>query len=144
MLLPTGDVVIEDEFTTGVENYKEFFYTLVGLSGEGQNFDGNGMYVRFQTGGGAESLSLGSASANTGELFGNAVAVPLGNRPFYPGRKPPYRPTVKCHTQTRPDLNGPAAAKSPPTGQAALAAKKALPELRKKLRPFGSKDGVRK
>ncbi|HEX5782853.1 MAG TPA: MlaD family protein, partial [Solirubrobacteraceae bacterium] len=47
VLLPTGDVVIEDEFTTGVENYKEFFYTLVGLSGEGQNFDGNGMYVRF-------------------------------------------------------------------------------------------------
>ena len=85
VLLPTGDVVIQDEFTTGVENYKEFFYTLVGLSGEGQNFDGNGMYVRFQTGGGAETLSLGSASSNTGELFGNAVAVPLGNRPFYPG-----------------------------------------------------------
>jgi phospholipid/cholesterol/gamma-HCH transport system substrate-binding protein len=142
VLLPTGDVVIEDEFTTGVENYKEFFYTLVGLAGEGQNFDGNGMYVRFQTGGGAEALSLGSASANTGELFGNAVAVPLGNRPFYPGRKPPYRPNVRCHTQTPPDLNGPAAAKSLPTGQAALAAKKALPELRAKLRPFGpTKDG---
>ena len=31
VLLPTGDVVIQDEFTTGVENYKEFFYTLVGL-----------------------------------------------------------------------------------------------------------------
>jgi len=143
VILPTGDVVIEDEFTTGVENYKEFFYTLVGLSGEGQNFDGNGMYVRFQTGGGSEALSLGSASSNTGELFGNAVAVPLGNRPFYPGRKPPYRPNATCHKQTRPDLNGPAAAKSAPTGQAALAAKRALPELRKKLRPFGSKDGVR-
>jgi phospholipid/cholesterol/gamma-HCH transport system substrate-binding protein len=144
VLLPTGDVVIEDEFTTGVENYKEFFYTLVGLSGEGQNFDGNGMYVRFQTGGGSQQLSLGSASSNTGELFGNAVAVPLGNRPFYPGRKPPYRPNVACHTQRRPNLNGPAAAKSLPTGQAALAAKKALPELRAKLRPFGDKDGVRK
>jgi phospholipid/cholesterol/gamma-HCH transport system substrate-binding protein len=144
VLLPTGDVVIEDEFTTGVENYKEFFYTLVGLAGEGQNFDGNGMYVRFQTGGGSQALSLGSASSNTGELFGNAVAVPLGNRPFYPGRKPPYRPNEPCYRQTRPDLNGPAAAKSPPTGQAALAAKKALPELRKKLRPFGSKDGVRR
>jgi phospholipid/cholesterol/gamma-HCH transport system substrate-binding protein len=142
VLLPTGDVVIEDEFTTGVENYKEFFYTLVGLSGEGQNFDGNGMYVRFQTGGGAETLSLGSASANTGELFGNAIAAPLGNRPFYPGRKPPYRPNEPCFRQTPPNLNGPAAAKSPPTGQAALAAKKALPELRAKLRPFGStKDG---
>jgi phospholipid/cholesterol/gamma-HCH transport system substrate-binding protein len=144
VILPTGDVVIQDEFTSGVENYKEFFYSLVGLSGEGQNFDGNGMYVRFQTGGGAESLSLGSPSASTGELFGNAVALPLGNRPAYPGRKPPYRPTVPCYTQRRPDLNGPAAAKSLPTGQATLAAKKALPELRRKLRPFGSKDGVRK
>jgi phospholipid/cholesterol/gamma-HCH transport system substrate-binding protein len=144
VILPTGDVVIQDEFTTGVENYKEFFYTLVGLSGEGQNFDGNGMYVRFQTGGGAESLSLGSASSSTGELFGNAIAVPLGNRPAYPGRKPPYRPTATCYKQARPDLNGPAAARSAPTGQAALAAKKALPELRRKLRPFGSRDGVRK
>jgi hypothetical protein len=144
VLLPTGDVVIRDGFTTGVENYKEFFYTLVGLAGEGQNFDGNGMYVRFQTGGGAESLSLGSASSNTGELFGNAIAVPLGNRPFYPGRRPPYRPTVNCYTQTRPNLNGPAAAKSLPTGQAALAAKKALPELRARLRPFGDKDGARR
>jgi phospholipid/cholesterol/gamma-HCH transport system substrate-binding protein len=144
VILPTGDVVIEDEFTTGVENYKEFFYTLVGLSGEGQNFDGNGMYVRFQTGGGSEALSLGSASSNTGELFGNAIAVPLGNRPFYPGKKPPYRPTAACYKQTRPNLNGAAAAKSLPTGQAALAAKKALPELRRKLRPFGDEDGVRK
>jgi phospholipid/cholesterol/gamma-HCH transport system substrate-binding protein len=144
VILPTGDVVIQDEFTTGVENYKEFFYALVGLSGEGQNFDGNGMYVRFQTGGGSQTLSLGSASANTGELFGNAIALPLGNRPAYPGRRPPYRPTVPCYTQTLPNLNGPAAAKSPPTGQAAVAAKKALPDLRRKLRPFGSEDGVRR
>jgi phospholipid/cholesterol/gamma-HCH transport system substrate-binding protein len=144
VILPTGDVVIRDEFTSGVENYKEFFYALVGLSGEGQNFDGNGMYVRFQTGGGADTLSLGSASSSTGQLFGHAIAPPLGNRPAYPGRKPPYRPTEPCYRQRRPELNGPAAAKSLPTGQATLAAKKALPELRRKLRPFGSKDGVGK
>ena len=143
VLLPTGDVVIRDEFTTGVENYKEFFYTLVGLAGESQNFDGNGMYVRFQTGGGANTLTLGSATS--GDLFGNAVAAPLGNRPVYPGRKPPYRPTATCFRQTRPDLNGPAAARSAPTGQASLSARNALPELRRKLRPFGSeKDGERK
>jgi phospholipid/cholesterol/gamma-HCH transport system substrate-binding protein len=142
IILPVGDVVIEDEFTTGVENYKEFFYTLVGLSGEGQNFDGNGMMVRFQPGGGTQSLTLGSETSSTGQLFGNTVAVPLGNRPFYPGRRSPYRPTAQCYKQTPPNLNGPAAAKSPPTGQAALAAKNALPELRAKLRPFGpTKDG---
>jgi phospholipid/cholesterol/gamma-HCH transport system substrate-binding protein len=139
VLLPTGDVPIEDEFTTGVENYKEFFYTLVALAGEGQNFDGNGMYVRFQTGGGSQSVSLGSQTASTGQLFGNNIAVPLGNRPFYPGKRPPYRPKATCYKQTPPNLNGPAAAKSAPTGQAALAARNALPLLRKKLRPFGSK-----
>jgi phospholipid/cholesterol/gamma-HCH transport system substrate-binding protein len=146
VLLPTGDVVIRDEFTTGVENYKEFFYTLVGLSGEGQNFDGNGMYVRFQPGGGTQTVSLGEAGTSSGQLFGNNVGVPLGNRPFYPGRRPPYRPEEPCHEQTPPDLNGPAAAKSPPTGAAATAAKERLPELRRKLRPFAGmrKDGARR
>jgi phospholipid/cholesterol/gamma-HCH transport system substrate-binding protein len=144
VILPTGDVPIQDEFTTGVENYKEFFYTLVALSGEGQNFDGNGMYVRFQTGGGANTVSLGNSSFNSGELFGNNIAVPLGNRPAYPGKKSPYKPNAPCYKQTRPNLNGPAGAKTLPRGQAALAARKALPLLRKKLRPFGSKkDGAR-
>jgi phospholipid/cholesterol/gamma-HCH transport system substrate-binding protein len=146
VILPTGNVPIQDEFTTGVENYKEFFYTLVGLSGEGQNFDGNGMYVRFQTGGGSQTVSLGSATSSTGQLFGNNVGVPLGNRPFFPGKRSPYKPDATCYKQKLPDLNGPAAAKSPPTGAAAaaLAAKKALPLLREKLRPFGSKkDGTR-
>jgi phospholipid/cholesterol/gamma-HCH transport system substrate-binding protein len=146
VLLPTGDKVIQDEFTTGVENYKEFFYTLVGLSGEGQNFDGNGMYVRFQTGGGTNTVSLGSQSASTGQLFGNNVPVPLGNRPFYPGKRSPYKPKATCYKQQLPNLNGPASAKSAPTGAAAAAAaaKHALPLLRAKLRPFGSKkDGTR-
>jgi virulence factor Mce-like protein len=142
VVLPTGDVVIQDEFTTGVENYKEFFYTLVGLAGEGQNFDGNGMYVRFQTGGGTHTVSLGKSSNGAAPQFGNNVAVPLGNRPAYPGKRPPYKPTVPCYKQTLPNLNGPAAAKTPPQGGAALAARHALPLLRKKLRPFGTKTGV--
>jgi phospholipid/cholesterol/gamma-HCH transport system substrate-binding protein len=145
VVLPTGNVVIQDEFTSGVENYKEFFYTLVGLAGEGQNFDGNGMYVRFQTGGGSQSVSLGSATASSGQLFGNNVAVPLGNRPAWPSKKPPYKPSATCYKQTRPNLNGPAGAKTLPTGAAATAAaKNALPLLRSKLRPFGSKkDGAK-
>ena len=146
VILPTGDVVIQDEFTTGVENYKEFFYTLVGLSGEGQNFDANGMYVRFQPGGGSQQVSLGSQSSNSGQLFGNNVAVPLGNRPFYPGSRSPYRPDAPCHEQRLPELNGPAAAKSAPTGQAAAAraARNSLPLLQAKLRPFGTRDEAKK
>jgi phospholipid/cholesterol/gamma-HCH transport system substrate-binding protein len=150
VVLPTGDVVIKDEFTTGVENYKEFFYALVGLAGEGQNTDGNGMYVRFQVGGGSQTVSLGSKSSNTGELFGNNVQVPLGNRPAYPGKRPPYKPDVPCYTNKLPDLNGPASAKSDPTGAPATAAQATsvsdrlkrqadLEAVRAKLHPFGSK-----
>ena len=48
--------------TTGVENYKEFWYAMVALAGEGQNFDGNGSYVRFQAGGGSQTVSTGKTT----------------------------------------------------------------------------------
>jgi phospholipid/cholesterol/gamma-HCH transport system substrate-binding protein len=115
IILPTGDVPITDEFATGAQNYKEFFWTLVGLAGESQNFDGNGQMVRFQTGGGSETLSLGSTTSPTGQLFGSTVGVPLGNRPAYPGKRPPYKPDVRCIDNERPNLNGPASARTDPT-----------------------------
>ncbi len=143
VVLPTGDVVIKDEFETGRENYKDFFYAMVGLAGEGQNFDGNGMYVRFQTGGGSQQVSLGQGSAGSPPQFGGLPTPPLGNRPFYPGKLPPYRSNVPCHTQKLPDLNGPAAAKVAPNQGAATANSTAraarLRTLRSKIRPFGSK-----
>ena len=104
-VLPVGDTVIQDgPFTTGVENYKEFFQSFVGLSGESQNFDGNGQYTRFQTGGGDQTVSTGQLPG-TGSLFGNAAAVPLGTRPAMPSRRPPYNRKVPCHRNALPDLN---------------------------------------
>jgi len=146
VIVPTGDVVIRDEFTTGRENYKDFFYGLVGLAGEGQNFDGNGMMVRFQTGGGAQQVSLGQGSAGSPPQFGGLPTPPLGNRPFYPGKIPPYRPDQPCHKQQLPNLNGPAAAKSPPgagapTAQTTARAAK-LRTIRSKIRPFGTRRGA--
>jgi phospholipid/cholesterol/gamma-HCH transport system substrate-binding protein len=151
-ILPTGDLVLNDEFKTGAPNYKEFIWALVGLAGEGQNFDGNGQYVRFQTGGGSQQVSAGQASSNSGKVFGNNVAVPLGNRPFYPGKRPPYKPDVPCYTQKLPDVNGPASAKTPPSDTSSNTPAPVptatplptvptlpLPALRKHLRPFGSK-----
>jgi phospholipid/cholesterol/gamma-HCH transport system substrate-binding protein len=114
IVLPTGDVVIQDgPLTTGVENYKEFWWTLVGLSGESQNFDGNGQYVRFQTGGGTQLVSTGTSSLSGNELFGNAVERPLGTRPKYPGKRPPYNSDVPCYQNDPPNLNGPAAETGP-------------------------------
>jgi phospholipid/cholesterol/gamma-HCH transport system substrate-binding protein len=137
VVLPTGNVVIHDEFDTGRENYKDFFYALVGLSGEGENFDGNGSYVRFQTGGGSQSVSLGKGSAGAAPQFGGLPTPPLGNRPFYPGKLPPYVSDKPCYEQELPDLNGPAAAKQAPSSGGATAAR--LNALRSKIRPFGTK-----
>jgi phospholipid/cholesterol/gamma-HCH transport system substrate-binding protein len=145
VILPTGDVVIRDEFTTGRENYKDFFYTMVGLAGEGANYDGNGIYVRFQTGGGAQQVSLGQGSAGSPPQFGSLPTPPLGNRPFYPGKIPPYRSDQPCYTQKLPDLNGPAAAKAPPSGartttsRSGTARTARLRTLRGKIRPFGTR-----
>jgi phospholipid/cholesterol/gamma-HCH transport system substrate-binding protein len=103
-VLPSGDTVIQDgPLTTGVKNYQEFLQTLVGLVGAGQNFTGNGVYTRFQPGGGAFEVQTGSVGS-LGRRFGNATAPPLGTRPAR-GPKPPYRPGVACHTQGPPDLN---------------------------------------
>ena len=113
VVLPTGDVAIQDEFATGRENYKEFFYALVGLAGEGQNFDGNGQYVRFQTGGGDHVIRLGRSGTGGPPQFGALPVRQLGTRPRYPGTPSPFRTDVPCAGQQRPDLNGPAAAQGP-------------------------------
>jgi virulence factor Mce-like protein len=107
-ILPTGDVKIQDgQFTSNVENYKEFWYSMVGLAGESQNFDGNGHYVRFATGGGSQSISTGKyGGANGAELYSNVNEPPLGTRPAYPGKRSPYNHTANCKDQTLPDLNG--------------------------------------
>jgi virulence factor Mce-like protein len=117
VVLPTGDVKISDgPFTTGVENYKEFWYSMVGLAGEGQNFDGNGMYVRFQPGGGDQTISLAGPGGASDKAFANAIAAPLGTRPAFPRSRPPYKPSVACYKNPLPDLNG--AATGPADGSA--------------------------
>jgi phospholipid/cholesterol/gamma-HCH transport system substrate-binding protein len=108
VFLPAGDVKIQDgAFTTGKENYKEFAYGLVGLAGEGQGRDGNGQYVRFQTGGGSYPFTTLPYGTNpVGEKnYGNAVAPPQGTRPPYPNKLPPKVHDQPCYKQPVPDLN---------------------------------------
>ena len=108
VILPAGNVKLGDgALSTGEENYKEFWYTMVGLAGEGQNFDGNGQYVRFQPGGGDQTVELGGADLASTPLFGYALQSSLGTRPAYPGKgqRPPYRPDVPCYKQPLPDYN---------------------------------------
>ena len=105
VILPTGDVRIQDgTFTTGLRNYQEFFQTMVGLAGESQNFDGNGSYTRFMTGGGAYRVQTDVARQQGSPLYGAATAPPLGTRPAR-GPKPPFKPSVPCYKQELPNLD---------------------------------------
>jgi phospholipid/cholesterol/gamma-HCH transport system substrate-binding protein len=107
-ILPTGDIKISDgQFTSNEENYKEFWYAMVGLAGESQNFDGNGHYVRFAVGGGSQTLSTGKYGGAAGEqLHSHVNEPPLGTRPAYPGKRSPYNHTALCQDQKLADLNG--------------------------------------
>ena len=170
VILPTGDIVIREpegrkQFESGVENYKEFWYTLVGLSGESQNFDGNGQYVRFQVGGGTQTVSTGRTNFGNAEQFFNNASPPVGVRPVFPGKRPPYRPDVACHTNELPDLNsarvgppdggqGPGSGDPPPAGTTPALPPLPLPraqregvarQLLSRLNPFrGAKKGSKR
>jgi phospholipid/cholesterol/gamma-HCH transport system substrate-binding protein len=105
VILPTGDARIDDgAFSTGLRNYQEFFQTTVGLAGESQNFDGNGSYTRFMSGGGAFPVQTQQVQQQGSPLFGSATSPPVGTRPAR-GGKPPYKPNAPCHKQKPPDLN---------------------------------------
>jgi ABC-type transporter Mla subunit MlaD len=104
-ILPTGDKPVDDGFlSTGLPNYKEFWQTMTSLSGESQNFDGNGSYTRFQTGGSNNTVSTGPTTIGGPPRFGNAAAPPVGTRPARPATKPPYNRTLACYKNALPNL----------------------------------------
>jgi phospholipid/cholesterol/gamma-HCH transport system substrate-binding protein len=108
VVLPSGETVIQDgAMSTGLKNYQEFLQALQGFVGAGQNFTGNGIYTRYQPGGGAYPVQTGAVGAG-GRVpqarHGNATAPPLGTRPVR-GPKPPKKPNATCYKQGVPDLN---------------------------------------
>jgi phospholipid/cholesterol/gamma-HCH transport system substrate-binding protein len=107
VLVPTANQTIEDQFSTGGPNYREFFYSLANLAGQSQNFDGNGPYLRIQAGGGPTlvgepnpTLEQQTEKAN----FARTAVTPVGTQPQL-GGKPPLRPNVRCYTNSPPDVN---------------------------------------
>jgi phospholipid/cholesterol/gamma-HCH transport system substrate-binding protein len=113
VIYPAGNTKLQDgTSTSGVEDYKEFWYSLVGLDSIGQSFDGNGPMVKFLVGNSGNTLRSQPASIlgtdYKGEpLLGRSPLAPLGTRPAYPAEEPPYEPLVPCYTQALPNFNGP-------------------------------------
>ncbi|HEU4974330.1 MAG TPA: MlaD family protein [Baekduia sp.] len=107
-ILPTGNIKVQDgAFSSGTENYKEFWYSIVGMAGEGQNFDGNGHYIRAGVGGGGQTVRTGKYGGDGASLIGHANQPPLGTRPAYPGSTPPpHNGEAACKDQAVADVNG--------------------------------------
>ena len=109
VLVPTANQTIDDRFSTGGPNYREFLYYLVNFAGVTQNFDGNGPYIRVQPGGGEVLVKQENPSGNLStdkQDWAHVVEAPLGVQPQLGGR-PPKKPDVRCSTQPVPDVNGP-------------------------------------
>ncbi len=120
VFVPAGEVVIKDQFETGVENYKEFFFSLAAQSGESQTFDGNGSLLGIQPSGGDVLAAADNAAGVPGnqKLYSNTIAPPLGTQPVLPDKPPPIRSDVPCHKNDVPDINCPASAFGPPSPEA--------------------------
>ena len=119
VMVPTGDQVINDQFSTGQPNYREFLYTLVNLAGMAQNFDGNGPYARAQAGGGPVLVGEANPFGNKATLsdqrnYAHTIEDPKGTQPQLT-KRPPLKPGVLCYTNPVPDVNGPQGQVGPPS-----------------------------
>ncbi len=130
VIYPAGNTKLQDgSATSGVEDYKEFWYGLVGLSGIGQGFDGNGPRAKFLVGNSGQTLRSrpdagSSAAASRGcGCSARSPLQPLGTRPAFPAEEPPYQPLVPCYKQTVPNFNGPLSA-GPADGSEVMSARR--------------------
>jgi len=115
VFLPTLKVKVDDgPLSAGVENYKEFWYGVVGMAGEGQTFDGNGSKLRLGTIGGATKIKTGYTNFNGNQpQFSNLTEPSTGTSPAFSTTLPRVRTDVRCATNPVPPVNGPASQGKP-------------------------------
>lgn len=113
VIFPSGDVKLQDgASTSGVEAYREFWYSMVGFAGLGQSFDGNGQLLSGLVSTGSQTLRsepatvVGASSGPGLRLLAHTSQPPLGTRPAFPSSEPPYKPLVPCYTQSLQSFNG--------------------------------------
>jgi virulence factor Mce-like protein len=119
VLVPTANQTINDRFSTGGPNYREFLYNLVNFAGFAQNYNGNGPYARANVGGGpilvGEPNPLGNRDTlSDGINYAHTIVAPIGDQPQL-GGMPPLKPEVRCDTNPVPDVNGPLGQVGAPT-----------------------------
>jgi phospholipid/cholesterol/gamma-HCH transport system substrate-binding protein len=109
VFLPTGNLVLNDgSLSSGVPNYREFWYGMTGQAAEGQGADGNGNYLRISASGGPLTVESGKTNyyGQNDVGFGQLPAPALNTRPAFPNKVPPLKRNVACYTQPIPNVNG--------------------------------------
>jgi hypothetical protein len=114
VIFPAGNAKLQDgASTSGIEDYREFWTSLVGLASIGQNFTGNGPSVSALVGNSGSTLvsqpagKVGFKIEKGAQLVARSPDTPLGTRPAFPAEEPPYEPLVPCYKQALPNFNGP-------------------------------------
>lgn len=97
---PTLNTVIPDgALTSGKENYKEFWYSLVGWNSAAQNFTSTGPYLRLGAG------SAASVQTGSGLLKGPAALPQTGTSPkILSSANPPVQTKLACYKNAKPNL----------------------------------------
>jgi phospholipid/cholesterol/gamma-HCH transport system substrate-binding protein len=99
--------------------WEEFLYGTVNFSGAVQSQDGNGQYLRIQSGGGPELVKTpnptDAGNPDNDEVFAQTLdnATSMGLQPAVPDAAPPFKTNVACAKNAAPNLNGSAGAAQP-------------------------------
>jgi phospholipid/cholesterol/gamma-HCH transport system substrate-binding protein len=103
--IPTLKTKIDDPpHSTGDPVYLDLVHSLPGQASASQNFDGNGVSIRYHVGFGGNSFTFGPLPGTTEPITGTSSEPIIGSRPRLPDKQPPFRPSVACVTQQRPNL----------------------------------------
>jgi hypothetical protein len=96
---PTLNAVVPDgSNTSGKQNYKEFWYSLVGWNSSAQNYSSTGPFLRLGTG------SASTVTTPSGALFGGAADAQTGVTPKLPSKDPKFQPKTLCYKNALPNL----------------------------------------
>jgi hypothetical protein len=90
----------------------------VNSAGEGQDFDGNGMFISALINTGDQTVQTPNPAPTLGNtiLAGNTIDTNIRTQPRIPATgMPPFKPNFKCYRNDVPNLNGAAAAVAPGT-----------------------------
>ncbi len=98
-------MIQDPPLTTGVPVYQELLESAVGIAGAGQNFDGNGRYLRSSPGGRLDAVQTGLLGSQ-----GPAVRQRGDRRRSAHARRGPVRrrrsrAARPCYQNAAPDLN---------------------------------------